>query len=1047
MTDLYIIKKIETQLGVSFGNTHIDLDSYYLTDENGNVIELVIEDVRINDLRLIGELKHLKKIQVTHCQINDISALSALKNLTYLGLVENQINDISILRNLKNLTYLYLDSYLGSNQIKDISALQNLTNLIHLGLQSNKIKDISALQNLTNLTYLQLNENQISDISTLQNLTNLTYLDLSNNQISDISTLQNLTNLTYLGLSNNQINDISVLQNLINLINVELSSNQIKNISALQNLTSLTSLNLIANQIIDISVLKNLTNLIHLYLSENQIIDISALKDLTNLTNLEISGNKIKNISALQNLKNLYFLNLSSNYIEDILPLQNLANLIWVYLGENKIKDISVLQNLTNLTDLGLSKNQIKDISALKNLTNLTTLYLDENQINDISPIQSLFKKERFDFDLENNPLKYPPIEIAELGKQAINEYFEHCKKGTSVLREAKVIVIGEAGAGKTTFAKKMQNPQCELPKPNETTLGIDVFDWDFDAEPKNVLNTKIWDFGGQDIYHGTHQFFFSDKSLYVLLADTREQKIDFNYWLNTVEQITGENSPLIIVLNRKQKHFYQIDEPGLKNRFGDIIRKVISVDLSNVGEIPDLQNTLKNEILSLPQIGYTLPTSWVEIRQELSRLEDKFISFSKFVEICKNNGITNPKVVSIISKLFTNIGVFTHFSDDFSSLHDIIFLDSDWLTKTVYLLLNHDIVKEKQGRITFEDISKIWESELYFEKNKFIELLKRFSLIYKINGSQNYIVPEYLPMRQPYDQWKYINEDGIYQFRYLFDNYMPKGIMPKLIVALHPYIYDNSLVWHRGVNVSNSISKPDTYAEILETYGRENRFDIRIYGKNQKDLLNLIIYHFDNILKPYKKLTHEKLVPCNCDTCKTSKEPHFYSYEKLKDKYDDGKKTIECDKKPYLTVRIEELLYGINFTELRSLLVNEKFEDFEKEINRRFSDLPYPIHKEKVSEGYFHSVFHTILAENGLNPVSEESTNDGRIDIHLTIGEVKYLFELKIDKTAEEALIQIKEKEYYRKFEMNFKKIILIGINFNSQKRTIQGIKTLKIN
>jgi len=249
-------------------------------------------------------------------------------------------------------------------------------------------------------------------------------------------------------------------------------------------------------------------------------------------------------------------------------------------------------------------------------------------------------------------------------------------------------------------------------------------------------------------------------------------------------------------------------------------------------------------------------------------------------------------------------------------------------------------------------------------------------------------------------------------------------------------------LVWHRGVNIANSISKPDTYAEIIETYGRENRFDIKIYGKNQKDLLNIVIYHFDNILKPFKKLTHEKRVPCNCDTCITSSDPHFYSYEKLIDMFQSGKQNIGCEKKPYLYAQIDSLIYGINFTELRSLLVNEKFEEFEKAIHQRLSDISYQIHKEPVRENYFHSIFHTILAENGLNPVSEESTNDGRIDIHISIGETKYLFELKVDKTADVALLQIKEKEYFRKFQRGFNKIILIGINFDSKKRNINGLK-----
>ncbi len=722
------------------------------------------------------------------------------------------------------------------------------------------------------------------------------------------------------------------------------------------------------------------------------------------------------------------------------------------------VKDLSLICKLKELGVLILKDTQLEDISALSELEKIHILDIGNCLVKDISPIKKMLKNAVFIIDAKNNPLKYPPIEIVELGKEAIMEYFEHCEKGTSILKEAKLIVIGEAGAGKTTFAKRVQKADAPMPKPNETTLGVEVNKWFFGGDYKyldydsNDFNTgyytKIWDFGGQDIYHGTHQFFYSDKSLYVLLADTREQKTDFNYWLNTVEQLTGENSPLVIILNKKHQHIWQIDEPGLKRRFGEIIRTVVEIDLSQTSEIYELQKLIKKEILDLPYIGYILPKSWVSIRSELSKLEDKFISFERFRNVCKNYAITNSKLVEIISKLFANIGIFTHFSEDFSSLREIIYLDANWLTKTVYLLLNHEVVKIKKGRITLDDIKLIWQNdEIYFEINKFIELLMKFSLIYKINGSNNYIVPEHLPVVQPYDNWRFSGNKDNYQFRYLFDNYMPKGLMAKLIVALHRFIYDNSLVWHRGVNIANSTKEPDTFAEIIETYGSENRFDIRIYGKNPKELLQVIIYHFDNILKHFKKLTHQKLVPCNCDVCKTNVEPHFYKYEtllKLK-KYD--KDTVRCEKEPFLDTRIDELLEGITNSKLRTILANANFEEFKEVLSKRFSDISYQIHKGKITESYFHSILHTILAENSLNPVSEESTNSGRIDLHLTIGHVKYLFELKVDKTAKEALLQIEDNKYYRKYQRDFKEINLIGINFSSKTRNIQELisKTIK--
>jgi len=697
----------------------------------------------------------------------------------------------------------------------------------------------------------------------------------------------------------------------------------------------------------------------------------------------------------------------------------------------------------TNIIGLKINDVIIDDLSLISKFVNLEKLILSNNQIKDITPLLSLYKNENFICIIDENQLEIPPLEIYKQGQKAIIKYFEQLenfKQNTSYISEAKLIIIGDPGSGKTTFARRIQE-NAENLKDTTPTSGIEVNNWKFNDNKKEI-SVKIWDFGGQEIYHGLHQFFFSTNSLYVLVADTRQQTTDFNYWLTTVEQLMGENTPVVVVLNKKQNHIYSIDEIGLRKRFGNMIRDIVTVDLSKSIEIPNLQNIIKQEVLKLSAIDIIFPISWVEIRERINKIEDKFISFTRFREICKESGIISPKDVSKISELFTDIGIFLHFSDEFSSLRDIIFLDFNWLTKVLYSLLENKIVITNGGRITIEDIDEIWKSdELYFEKYKFIELLKKFNLIYQINGSSNFIVPEYLPTVQPYYQWRTANDGDIYQFRYLFDNYMPKGIMPKLIVALHQYIYDNNLVWHRGLNIANSVTNPDTFAEIIETYGRENRFDIKIIGKNKKELLNTIIYHFDNVLKPFKNLSHIKLVPCICETCVDSNTPHFYNYYSLLERSKKGKRTVECAIS-YKNVSIDELLNGLNFSNLGRFLITEKYEEFEKAIHQKFSEIPYTISKEKITESYFHSIFHTILAENGLNPVSEETTNAGRIDIHLTINETKFLFELKLDSSPEEALNKILEFNYYEKFEKNFDKIILIGVNFSSKKRNIDGIK-----
>ena len=69
----------------------------------------------------------------------------------------------------------------------------------------------------------------------------------------------------------------------------------------------------------------------------------------------------------------------------------------------------------------------------------------------------------------------------------------------------------------------------------------------------------------------------------------------------------------------------------------------------------------------------------------------------------------------------------------------------------------------------------------------------------------------------------------------------------------------------------------------------------------------------------------------------------------------------------------------------------------------------------------------------------SELLTNNGRIDMVLETEQKIFIFEFKIDQSAEKAVEQIRSKGYPEKFEQSPKKIILIGIDFSSEERNIR--------
>ena len=90
-------------------------------------------------------------------------------------------------------------------------------------------------------------------------------------------------------------------------------------------------------------------------------------------------------------------------------------------------------------------------------------------------------------------------------------------------------------------------------------------------------------------------------------------------------------------------------------------------------------------------------------------------------------------------------------------------------------------------------------------------------------------------------------------------------------------------------------------------------------------------------------------------------------------------------------------------------------------------------------NENNFHNAFFILMDLIGLDTETESATSDGSIDITVKTEDYIYVIELKYDESAEKALRQIREKRYDRKFLMDGRQVINIGVNFSSKTRCIE--------
>ena len=122
--------------------------------------------------------------------------------------------------------------------------------------------------------------------------------------------------------------------------------------------------------------------------------------------------------------------------------------------------------------------------------------------------------------------------------------------------------------------------------------------------------------------------------------------------------------------------------------------------------------------------------------------------------------------------------------------------------------------------------------------------------------------------------------------------------------------------------------------------------------------------------------------------------------------------------------------------------------EQFRKLLTSFLADIPYTMRRketERERERYFHYTFYLLMRMVSVYTVyTEKQQSEGRVDCIVETPGYVYIFEFKLDGTAEEALQQIEEKGYARPYESDNRPVYKVGVSFSSETGTVDGWKVM---
>ncbi|MET0647375.1 MAG: COR domain-containing protein [Pyrinomonadaceae bacterium] len=538
---------------------------------------------------------------------------------------------------------------------------------------------------------------------------------------------------------------------------------------------------------------------------------------------LDLSGLKLTELpESIARLKQLRKLNLAHNNLTE-LP--------------------ESIGRLTQLESLDLSDNALKSLpDSLLSLRSLEALFLHGNA--DLSlPAEILGPAPGADDESPKHPAE-------------ILEYYFRARGGSRSLNEAKLILVGRGGVGKTSIVNRLV---YDLFKEERKTEGIQITKWNIRLRGDELVRLNVWDFGGQEIMHATHQFFLTQRSLYLLVLNGREggEDADADYWLKLIESFGG-GSPIIVVLNKIKEHPFDVNRRALQQKY-PAIRDFIKMDCEDGTGVAQLYKAIEWETDRLEHLRDAFPLSWFAIKERLAGMRNNHLSFDEYREECARFGEKDPASQETLSSYLHSLGIVLNYRDD-PRLQDTHVLNPHWVTNGIYKILNSERLEKQGGEILLGDLSEMLDPEDYPAKTHrfLIDLMKKFELCFSFPGDDcHYLIPELLDKQEPPSTLEF-DPQGCLNFQYHYP-VLPEGLLPRFIVRTQVLSEGDETRWRTGVILSFEGNRALVKGDV-----QDRKVYVSVLGPTagRRRLLAIIRSDFERIHRDIRNLNPLEMIP-----------------------------------------------------------------------------------------------------------------------------------------------------------------------------------------
>jgi len=452
------------------------------------------------------------------------------------------------------------------------------------------------------------------------------------------------------------------------------------------------------------------------------------------------------------------------------------------------------------------------------------------------------------------------------------------------------------------------------------------------------TMSLNLWDFGGQEIQHATHQFFYSERAFFVLVWNARDnyEQAKLNTWLELIQaraSIPAEDTggreewraPVLLVATHCDLWKPDVPYEELKKQFPRI-RLLGLHEVSNKTRrgIDELREALAQAAADLPLMGTRWPADWQKVEDELAarvQAKESRLTLHDLWALMDSAGVAADSR-ELLSRALDGMGKICVFLND-EDLRHVVVLDPQWLTNRIARVLKnedqhgkaicrHAILHPVHWRV-------FWPEEDEATHRLFVRMMRTFDLAYGLEDSLDaWLVVQLLPYQLPaedkgqFDElWSQFDGQREITMNFRLDQSIPPGIPTWFIAREHRFSVE--LHWRLGVLLADDPEDPK-HIGLVRAFPEQRYIQLTVRGPLPHSFFVLLRDALEYTLARFPGLNVRRCVPCPGHT--QPKCRHEFDLRQLSKAIEKDKPKLEMECPEELeNVSVPEMLFGIHWS------------------------------------------------------------------------------------------------------------------------------------